>query len=73
MKDDQTEIHVFYDSIEPSDIKDSCVKSVLNNDYFLSALAILAMRPPLIERIFVTKEHTNVGIYRIRICKNGVW
>lgn len=70
---DQTAIHVFYDSIEPSDIRDCCKNSILSNDYFLSALSILAQRPPLIERLFITKEWNPEGIYRLRICKGGRW
>lgn len=46
---------------------------MLNNDYFLSALSILSQFPPLIERLFITKEYNNEGIYRIQICKDGYW
>lgn len=66
-------IHVFYDSIEPGDIRQGSKHSVLNNDYFLSALAILAQRPPLIERLFVTKEWNPEGVYRVKFCKGGQW
>ena len=70
---DQNKIHVFYDSIEPSDIKKSCINNLLNIDYFLSALSILAQRPPLIERLFITKEWNAEGIYRVKLCKGGEW
>ena len=64
---------MFYDSIEPLDVKESCEHSLLNNDYFLSAMAILAQRPPLIERLFITKEWNDKGVYRLRLCKDGCW
>ena len=51
---------VFYESIEPNDLK----KGVLANHWLVSALAILAERYPLIERLFITKEYkAKVGIY----------
>ena len=50
-----------------------CKTSVINNEYFLSAVSILAQRPPLIERLFVTKEWNKEGIYRLKICKDGEW
>ena len=61
--------NVFYDTIEPNDIK----PGVLGNEWFLSAISILAERPALIERLFITKEITKSGIYRVRLCKNGEW
>ncbi len=57
------------DTIEPTDIK----PGVLGDEWFLSALAMLAERPALLERLFITKEYNKEGIYRVRICKNGYW
>mmetsp|Transcript_6014 Transcript_6014/g.5901 ORF Transcript_6014/g.5901 Transcript_6014/m.5901 type:complete len:145 (-) Transcript_6014:434-868(-) len=39
----------------------------------MSALASLAERPALIERLFITKQVNSVGVYRIKLCKNGEW
>lgn len=39
----------------------------------MSALAALAERPALIERMFVTKEYSSLGLYELRISKNGEW
>lgn len=63
------EPNVFYETIEPNDIK----PGVLGDEWFLSAVSILAERPALIERLFITKEITKSGIYRVRLCKNGEW
>ena len=60
---------VFYNSVEPVDIK----PGVLGDDWFLSALAILAERPALIERLFLTRHVNEIGIYRVKLCKNGEW
>jgi calpain-15 len=63
------EPNVFYDTIEPNDIK----MGVLGDEWFLSALSILAERPALVERLFITKETNAMGIYRVKLCKNGEW
>ena len=60
---------VFYNWIEPTDIK----PGILGDDWFLSALAILAERPALIERLFLTRHVNEIGIYRVKLCKNGEW
>lgn len=61
--------NVFYDTIEPNDVK----PGVLGNEWFLSAVSLLAERPTLIERLFITKEVSSSGIYRLKLCKNGEW
>ena len=60
---------VFYKDVEPVDIK----PGVLGDDWFLSALAILAERPALIERLFLTRHVNDIGFYRVKLCKNGEW
>ncbi len=39
----------------------------------MSALASLAERPALVERLFLTKEVNPHGLYRVKLCKNGEW
>ena len=60
---------MFYEIIEPNDVK----PGVLGDEWFLSAAALLAERPALIERLFITKELNSAGIYKLRLCKNGEW
>ena len=55
--------------MEPTDIK----PGILGDDWFLSALAIMAERPALIERLFLTRHVNDIGIYRVKLCKNGEW
>jgi len=64
------EPNVFYDTVEPNDIR----PGIMGDYWFLSALAILAERPALIERLFIAKDYNpKQGIYRVKICKNGEW
>jgi calpain-15 len=63
------EAAVFYESIEPGDVK----QGTLGDCWFMSALACLAERPKLVERLFVTQEANQEGVYRIKFCKNGEW
>jgi calpain-15 len=60
---------VFSDDIQPTDIH----QGQLGDTWFASALAALTERPGLIERLFVTKDITKSGIYRVKLCKNGEW
>jgi len=34
---------------------------------------MLAERPALIERLFITRTINELGVYRVKICKNGEW
>jgi calpain-15 len=63
------EPNVFYETIEPNDVK----PGILGDEWFLSAVALLAERPVLIERLFITKEMNSAGVYKLRLCKNGEW
>eukprot|EP00347_Sterkiella_histriomuscorum_P008050 403346565 len=58
-----------YSSLSPSDIK----SGQLNNQWLLNAFGILAERPALLERIFVTKHINDMGIYEMKLCINGEW
>lgn len=62
-------IDVFCKSIEPDDI----AQGDLGDCWYLSALSSLAERPYLVQRLFITQNYNDEGIYRLKLCKNGEW
>jgi len=52
---------------------DEIKEGALGDGWFISVIAALAEVPPLIDRLFVTKEVSKEGVYRVKFVKNGEW
>ena len=55
--------------IEPADV----MQGQLGDCWFLCAVSSLAERPALIERLFTVDKANDQGVYKVRICKGGIW
>ena len=48
-------------------------KGKYTNPYLYSALTILAEEPSCILQLFGDQEGNESGIYRVNLCRDGVW
>ncbi|ESN99948.1 hypothetical protein HELRODRAFT_192664 [Helobdella robusta] len=62
-------VYKIMDSPKSTDIE----QGLLGNCWFLSALAVIAEKPSLLENIFVTQNRSQEGIYQLRLCIQGEW
>ena len=62
---------IFYEGIDPADVR----QGILGDCWFLSAVSALAEKPERIKKLFMNDhlEPNEVGIYGVRVCKNGEW
>jgi len=57
------------ETLVPGDI----IPGSLGDSWFASALACLSEKESLIRKLFITQSYHNDGVYKIQICKGGIW
>lgn len=62
-------LQIYSSQIKPSDV----VVGKLGDAWFTGALACLAEKPSLVDKLFITKNPNEAGLYKIQICKGGIW
>lgn len=60
---------VVYNTISSGDI----MQGALGDCYFLAAISSIAEKPERLERLFLTKENNENGLFAVALCLNGVW
>jgi hypothetical protein len=60
---------LYVNTIEPEDID----QGLLGDCYFLCALACVSEFPDLVKDVFWGPQTSELGIYRVRLCKDGLW
>ncbi|CAJ0586379.1 unnamed protein product, partial [Mesorhabditis spiculigera] len=68
-KDGRRWVWAVFRDPRPSDIEQGSI----GDCWLLSAMAILAERPDILEHIIITKEYNPIGVYQIRVCVDGEW
>eukprot|EP00002_Diphylleia_rotans_P028577 TRINITY_DN5776_c0_g1_i1.p1 TRINITY_DN5776_c0_g1~~TRINITY_DN5776_c0_g1_i1.p1 ORF type:complete len:541 (+),score=95.86 TRINITY_DN5776_c0_g1_i1:104-1624(+) len=67
---DVSTISIFHpDGIKPDNVR----QGRLGDCWFLSAAAVLAERPELVRRLFLTQTLQREGVYAVRLFHNGEW
>lgn len=67
LNDDEGELKVFADAVEPNDIK----QGGLGDCYFLSVLSCTAEKARRIKKLFISTQVVKEGIYAVKMTKNG--
>ncbi|GMS79179.1 hypothetical protein PENTCL1PPCAC_1354, partial [Pristionchus entomophagus] len=48
-------------------------QGALGDCWLLSAMALIAERPDILDKILLTKVYSSLGVYQIRLCVDGRW
>ena len=60
---------IYRDTILPTDV----VEGKLGDGWLTSALACLVEHPHLLHKLFITQNYDHKGVYKVQLCKGGIW
>lgn len=61
--------YIYKKEINPTDVK----LGKINFSWLLSAIACVSERPFLIKRIIKTNDANDYGLFKVKLCKQGIW
>lgn len=67
-EDKQYPIAVF-NQPHPKDI----IQGRLGNCWLIAALSLIAEVPQILYKVMITKQYNPAGLYRVRLCNQGIW
>ena len=60
---------LFKDGVDPGDV----IQGSLSDCWILSSLSILAVYPEVLAKLFASARYGHLGLYVVRLYKNGAW
>ncbi|CAF1611095.1 unnamed protein product, partial [Didymodactylos carnosus] len=60
---------VVFNQPHPKDI----IQGRLGNCWLIAALSLLAEIPQILYKVMITKQYNPKGMYRVRLCNQGIW
>lgn len=65
----KSEMLCLYNNPKPSDV----IQGAIGSCWYLSSLSLLTNHPKYFEKIFLTREINDRGIYKFSLCIRGMW
>lgn len=61
--------YIYFEGINPFDVK----QGKLQDSWLLSGISIIAENEKLVKRVILTKNPNDYGVYKLKLCRMGIW